>query len=367
MNNQVLLHLSLIDGIGPVAIKQLLDACQKQAMPDVYRLNTSDVRSFGFTQRIAQALVDGLADTCALDQELAQLERHQIELISLLDEHYPAALRHITAPPPVLYVRGVLPSYDRCLAIVGSRQGTVYAKTFIDQLVPVLAQHHWCVVSGGAVGVDSMAHQAALAHGMPTIAVLGSGLLEPYPASNNALFERIVAQGGALVSPFALRVAPDKGTFPARNRIIAGLSRGVLVVQAAQRSGALISAYHALEQGREVFAVPGPFDDQLSAGCHALLRQGATLVCHAHDVLRECGVIAQPPPVGKQRSVQSPVVVAPLTFEQRVLHACQTPRSIDELCGELDVAYDVLYACILSLQLNGKLRQDFAGLFLRVN
>ncbi len=366
---RALLHLSLIDGVGPAAIKHIVEACQKSglALDTLYEMGVSSVRSLGFSDRIAQAVSDGLKDQRLLDRECLLIEKHGVQIAIFGHEGYPAQLVHIPVPPPVLYYRGDLTN-QQCLAIVGSRRGTAYARTFIDRIMPDFKALNWHIVSGGAVGVDTMAHQSALAHDVTTTAVLGSGLLNPYPAHNTALFDSIVAAGGAIVSPFALEVLPNKATFPARNRIIAGLSAGVVVVQAAERSGAHITAYHALEQGREVFAVPGPFNDPLSAGCHRLAQQGAKLICNAQDILAEFGqqgpvqlTIAQAPKTSGQRTMLTGLD----SLSERVLEACKEPRAIDELAQELAVDQQPLCACLFDLQMRGLAEQNFAGLVQR--
>lgn len=360
MNNTVLLHLSLIDGVGPVAIARLMQAYAFENDTDVYRLSVADLQAIGFTQHMAQTIVNGLCDKKIIDHELNEIARHRIQIVTIADDVYPALLRAIAVPPAVLYVRGNVPVHNRCLAIVGSRNATAYARSLIDHIMPELAAQHFCIISGGAVGVDSMAHKAALSNAMDTVAVLGSGLLRPYPACNAKLFEQVVAAGGAVISPFALHAQPKSGNFPARNRIVSGLSRGVLVVQAAQRSGALISALYALDQGREVFAVPGPFNDGLSAGCHGLLKQGACLACCAADILAELGIEFSIREVVPKIPVEQDVE---LTLEQRILNACSQPRSLEDLAEQLAISMQQLYASMLSLQLAGKVQQDFAGLF----
>ena len=229
--------------------------------------------------------------TSLLDEELALLEKHSITLLTPFDNNFPEDLKQIHHPPMVLYCKGapIEPAAKR-LAIVGSRKANDYAKQVIQSLVPSLVEHGWAIVSGGAEGADTMAHQAVLDAGGNTIAVLGAGLLTPpFPASNKQLFERMVAHGGTLVSPFSLRTPADRTTFPQRNRIISGLSLGSVVVQAAQRSGALITARFALEQGRQVFAVPGLVNDDLSYGSHHLIKQGAKLVSTVSDIFEEFG------------------------------------------------------------------------------
>jgi len=195
------------------------------------------------------------------------------------------------------------------------------------------------------------------------MAIIGSGLLKPYPAENKSLFANLYERGGAVVSPFSLLAEPVPGNFPARNRVIAGLSMGCIVLQAAARSGALITAHYALEQGREVFAVPGPIDDVLSAGCHALIAEGAHLVTCAEDVSQVLGKPDVPldtkriePLLKDKPSIVPPELVA-------IMDLCQKPISFDELLEKANVAPDQLYEQLFALQLRGKVEQNFMGLW----
>ncbi len=210
-----------------------------------------------------------------------------IRLVTLVDPEYPSLLREIDDPPFALYVRGKLPLNTACtIGIVGTRRGTQYGKLVAARLASQLALKGIIVVSGLAAGIDAAAHQGALDVGGHTVAVLGCGLDVSYPKTNQPLFERIAVEGTAM-SEYSLGTRPAKWTFPQRNRILSGLCRGVVVVQAPARSGSLITARLALEQGREVFAVPGNITTATSAGTNGLIRQGAKIVETIDDVLEE--------------------------------------------------------------------------------
>jgi DNA processing protein len=227
---------------------------------------------------------------------LAQWHSRQMQVLAISHPDYPAALRSIPDPPSLLFVRGTLkPSDGLAIAIVGTRHATPYGIAQAQRLAGGLARAGFTIVSGLARGIDAAAHQGALAAGGRTLAVLGSGVCCIYPPEHTKLAEQVLAQG-ALVSECPPDTPPVAGVFPARNRIITGLSLGVIIVEAADRSGALISARHAAEQGREVFAVPGRVDSRTSRGCHRLIRDGAKLVETVDDVLQELGPLPLPTP-----------------------------------------------------------------------
>jgi DNA processing protein len=205
-----------------------------------------------------------------------------------------------------------------------------------------------------------MAHEAALACSAKTVVVLGSGLLCPYPHEHKNLFDRIVQQGGCVLSPFYMTAQPEPWRFPVRNRIIAGMSRGVLIVQAAQKSGAHSTASCALEYGREVFAVPGLFHDELSAGCHRLIKQGAVLVSSAQDILQEL----EPQYVQRTLDVpKSQVKFQDLNLREKIIYVCRDGACVDDLVQKLGVPMEQIYHELFTLQLDGVITQDFAGLF----
>jgi DNA processing protein len=225
-------------------------------------------------------------DSGNLDRELKLMQENNITCVDIFDSEYPRLLKQIDNPPLVLYIKGqknILNNFS--LAIVGSRQATAGGISLAKHFSKKLASLGIIIVSGLARGIDSAAHQAALTVGL-SLGVLGSGLLNVYPRENKQLSEEL-AQNGALISEFPLRASPAKENFPRRNRIVSGLSQGVLVVEAALRSGALITAHLGLEQNREVFAMPGNPESPLSRGTHKLIKQGAKLVDSLEDILEE--------------------------------------------------------------------------------
>ena len=219
--------------------------------------------------------------------ELKKLEQHDVQAITIKDEVYPALLKEIFDPPAVLFVRGQLPPQNvKHLAVVGSRKATLYGKRAVEKIVEPLAQIGVVIVSGLAHGIDTAAHKASLDVGGITLAVLGSGVDQEsiYPSQNRALCSAILSKGGAIISEFPIGTPPLKQHFPLRNRIIAGLSHGVLVVEGALQSGSLITAKASLEAGRDVYAVPGPIDSLLSEGPNNLIKQGAIAVTEPTDI-----------------------------------------------------------------------------------
>ena len=369
-----ILHLSLIDGIGPATVQAIVERGKRNdSWQDVYRLRTADwMYQFGFSEKVADKLISGLADTQLLDQEKQLIEKYKINWTTYLSGDYPYFLKQIHLPPPVLYWQGgALQDQQKRLAFVGSRKAHHYGQQVIDTIVPALVAHDWVIVSGGAVGIDSMSHEAAVRAGGKTIAVFGSGLLRPYPLANKRLFASIVASDGILMSPFPLRMQAMSGNFPARNRIIAGLSKGCVVVQAAAKSGARITAQYALEQGRDVFAVPGPIDDELSAGCHALIQEGAKLVAKPEDILSEYGEQLERAPVHKNMhknefadAIKNRPNKVPDGPQGHIIRACKQACSIDELAQKTGLKLSELQDMLFKMQLEGAIRQDFTGMWI---
>jgi len=222
-----------------------------------------------------------------IDRELAAIERLGLAVLTLADDGYPNALRAIDHPPPVLYLKGDLVEKDRvAVAVVGTRKPSDYGRMVAEKLAKELGERGFTVVSGMALGVDTAAHQGALSQSARSLAVLGGGFGHVYPQQNVPLIDEIAASG-AVLSEFATGTKPDRWTFPQRNRIISGLTRGTIVVEAGEKSGALITAKCAAQQGREVFAVPGPITKTSSRGAHRLIQQGAKLIVDVDDVLEE--------------------------------------------------------------------------------
>ncbi|KAF0189490.1 MAG: DNA protecting protein [Desulfobulbaceae bacterium] len=278
--------LSLVPGLGVTGLGRLVD-CFAGAN-GVLQATVKERSQVGGIR--AEAL-QGLADVTAVrkrgEQELERLAGLGAQAICLEDQDYPPLLRQISGPPPVLYVKGRKELLESCcVAIVGSRAATSYGHRVASSLAHDLALQGVAVVSGMALGIDAFAHAGALSASGGTVAVLGCGLDVVYPQQNRRLYEQI-RECGLLVSEYPLGTRPEGFRFPARNRIIAGMSYGVVVVEAARKSGSLITAEFALEEGRDVFAVPGQVDSFKSAGAHWLLQQGAKLVLSAADILEE--------------------------------------------------------------------------------
>lgn len=362
--SQLLLQLSLIDDIGPTTILNMIEKIGAEQMLDLHQFSLLQLQALGFTPLKAQKIWAGLRDQAKLDQELKLIDKCQVKWATMLDSDYPVLLRHIPGAPAVLYWYGNLHSWPtQALAVVGSRQANQYGKQVISQVVPQLVQAGYAIVSGGALGADTMAHQAALDAGGFTLVVCGTGLAHTYPAQNRRLFAQVAANGGALVSSFAMNTTGLAGNFPARNRIISGLSQGCLVVQAAAQSGAKITAQFALEQGREVFVVPGLFGDHLSAGCHALAQQGAKIIHQVDDIFSE---------FGDHKSLFVPIAPAVShviktnqagTIDNLIINLCSVPTSLDGLLSHVDLDINDLQMRLFDLQLQGQLKQNFTGLW----
>lgn len=271
-------------GVGPVKTRRLLDYFGD--LEAAWRASANALAAAGLDRRAVESVLATRAAT-NLDAEMARLDKSGIQVLTWDSPDYPSLLREIYDAPPVLYVLGeLLPRDEWALAVVGTRRVTAYGREVTSRLAGELGRCGVTVVSGMARGVDSMAHRSALEAGGRTIAVLGSGLDVIYPAENRKLARQIVAQG-ALVSDYSLGTKPEASNFPARNRIISGLALGTLVTEAGMGSGALITADYALEQGREVFAVPGSILSRSNAGANNLIQQGAKLATSVQDILEE--------------------------------------------------------------------------------
>lgn len=288
------MRLALVEGIGPRLSQALLERFGSPA--EVFAASEAELQSVpGIGPKLSDSILRGRSE---LDpqEELNACRAAGVAVIARGTPQYPRWLAEITDPPSIMYVQGTIKPQDAvAVAIVGSRHATSYGLQTAERLGQALARAGVTVVSGLARGIDAAAHRGALDAGGRTFAVLGSGLSKIYPPEHQALALEIVNQG-ALISEMPLRAEPVSGAFPQRNRIIAGLSLGVVVVEAAFRSGALITARHAMEQNRDVFAVPGRIDSRMSHGCHQLLRDGAKLVETVDDILEELGPLPEAAP-----------------------------------------------------------------------
>ncbi len=277
-----------------------------------------------------------LQKTFSVTKYAARLEQMGISMISIEDEAYPAMLREIGDPPVFLSYRGDLALLSRpCLGIVGSRNMSSYGKRIVESWVPEIAGSGVVTVSGLALGIDAEVARSTIASAGKTVAVLGHGLARIYPPSNGGLAKEIVQSGGLILSEFPLDIAPDRYTFPARNRIIAGLSHGVLVIEAGAESGALITADLAIDYGREAFAVPGSIFSELSAGCHSILSRGeAKIALCAREVLQDIGVL---PMTQSTKHAAAPEDPLQRKIWEALTGVPQTISNLVESCG-LDTA-----------------------------
>lgn len=288
-----------------------------------------------------------------IDRALEQIAQLGLTVVTLADAQYPEPLRAIPDPPAVLYLRGEYIEKDKlAVALVGTRRATSYGKRVAQQFAGELGRLGFTIVSGLAEGIDTAAHRGALKANARTIAVIGSGFARLYPQSNQKLLEEIVSNGCAMTE-FAPEVAPEKWTFPQRNRIISGLSRGVLVVEAPQDSGALITARWALEHNREVFAVPGSILGESHRGCHKLIKDGAKLVESVTDILEEFKdlralfTVRRERPTPAQKPKLSPLeekIFAVLEFE---------PMHFDEIVSQTGLSVGEVSEGLLTLSLQG--------------
>jgi len=324
------LRLALVNGVGPRLRKALLEAFGSAR--GVFAAGAAELRSVPgigaeLTRRLAVARekidVQAQLDLCAA---------HDIRILTDSDDDYPRALREIHDPPGILFVRGtILPQDALSIAIVGSRHATHYGLTQAERLSASLARSGLTIISGLARGIDGAAHRGALAAGGRTLAVLGSGVLNLYPPEHAELAEEIIKQG-AVISESPPLSPPLSGAFPQRNRIVTGMSLGVVVIEASTKSGALISARHAMEQGRDVFAVPGRVDNRMAHGCHRLIRDGAKLVETAEDVLEELGPLVAPAQSADQQTVHHPAELLLNDIERQILAVITSePTSIDAI------------------------------------
>ncbi len=355
------LALALVPGLGPKLTRALLNRFNTPTA--ALNATVAELESIELIGAVRAARFAKSFQTVDVNVEWALIEKHGVRVVPFHDPAYPARLTTVADPPPLLYLRGELPADNgNRIAIVGSRACTNYGKKVTERLASGLATAGWTVVSGLARGIDGIAHRAALNAGGPTVAVLAGGLSKIYPPEHTDLAEQITKQG-AILTETPMTVAPERGMFPARNRIVSGLCRAVVIVEANATSGALITAEHAAEQGREVFVVPGNVDSNESAGCLALIRKGARLVRSVDDILDDLRGIAPPDPPAPRspapKAAPEPVAV-PTNLDpvqQRIWDALDGPRHADELARELDLSAAELSVLLTKLQLKKVIRQ----------
>lgn len=358
------LRLHLAEGVGALTFRRLVDFFG-DAVSAARASVTSLKRVEGVGEKTARAITAVSDD--AVQRELDLVDKHGVTLLVWDDEAYPYALRHIADAPPVLYVRGRLEKADAVsLAIVGSRRCSYYGQEQARRFGALLGRAGFAVVSGGARGIDTAAHEGALEADGRTVVVMGCGLATVYPRENARLFERIIErQRGAVVSGLPMAIEPSGRNFPARNRIISGLSQGVLVVEAAYRSGSLITAELANEQGRPVFALPGRVDSPFSDGTHQLIRDGAILTRNLDDILEQLGGLGEllkAEPTSREAKPSATVVLD--DAEQMIVDTFGgEPMSVDQIVELTGRPAQQVVSAMTMLAIKGVVEQQPGNVF----
>ncbi len=358
-STESLVALNALPKIGPVRVRRLLESFGSPAavlsapVEKLLRIDGIGPETAGIIHR--------WQDHADPSTEIAEAARRGIGILTMEDEGYPASLREVYDPPLLLYVWGRIEERDRhAVSVVGSRRATTYGRQTTRKLSFQLAHAGFTIVSGLARGIDTAAHEAAIAAGGRTIAVVGSGLAQLYPPENLALAEKIADGHGAVVSEFPLNTAPDKQTFPMRNRIVAAWAQALLVVECPAWSGSLITANLATEYGKPVFAVPGPIDRPSSAGCNQLIRDGATLVADGSHLIDDLGEL---PFALQQRSVpegagSGPSMLPELPPEEAAVFAAVgvEERAVDLIIEQSGLPAKTVTATLMKLELRRLVR-----------
>lgn len=338
-----------VSGIGPARLAALLKVCG--SVEAAWKAPIQRLKEAELDRRSLENLLQARR-ALDLEAELQRVQAAGVQVLTWDDAEYPANLRQIPLPPPVIYVRGTLLQQDEwAVAVVGTRRASAYGREVAHTLATELARNGVTVVSGLALGIDAVAHQAALDADGRTFAVLGSGVDQLYPAKNRSLAKRIL-ENGAVISEYALGTRPEANNFPPRNRIISGLSHGVIVVEAGKRSGALITARFAADQGRDVFAVPGSILHPGSAGCNNLIQDGAFPLLSVDDVLDQLNLER----IHEQQSVRQTVPPDP-TEAMLLEHLSQEPRHVDEIVREVTISPAQVNSLLAIMELKGLVRQ----------
>ncbi|MFC1989078.1 DNA-processing protein DprA [Chloroflexota bacterium] len=340
---------SLIPGIGHVRFTQL-ERCFGN-LKDAWHATPAELKSSGLDNSAVRSITSWRPKV-SLDAEMEKLERYGVQALTWHDPNYPTRLKEIYDYPSVLYIRGsLLPEDEWCLAVVGTRRATVYGRQVTEEIVTDLAKSKITIVSGLARGIDSVAHHSALEAGGRSLAVFACGLDTVYPAENATLARRIMQQG-ALISEYPLGTKPRAENFPRRNRIMSGLSLGVLVVEAGETSGAVITANMALEQNREVFAIPGSILSPSSRGTNHLIQEGAKLVRDYTDILEELNLMA----VARQIEMKE-IIPASDTEALLLKQLGAEPIHIDKVCRSSGLPVSEVSSTLAMMELKGLVKQ----------
>lgn len=340
---------SRIPGIGRVKITQLQE--HFATLEHAWKATSSELKKAGLDSKSMDTIIN-FRPKISPDTEIDGLRHYKVKALTCDSSDYPQRLKEIYDYPPVLYIRGnILPEDECCLAVVGTRRATVYGRQVTEVIVTDLARNKITIISGLAKGIDSIAHRAALEADGRTIAVFGCGLDIVYPAEN-AKLARDIIERGALISEYPLGIRPKANNFPRRNRIMSGLSLGVLVVEAGESSGALITANQAVEQNRDVFAVPGSILSPASRGTNHLIQEGAKLVHNAIDILEELNLAM----VAQQLEMKE-ILPADKTESLLLKQLGTEPIHIDEVCRHSGLSMSLVSGTLAMMELKGMVKQ----------
>lgn len=346
--------LANISGVGSRTIRQLYKYCG--SAKTIYHLSGSELKKlYGVSERAAERIYDSKR-SWDVDREWDKLQERGISFLSMEQAAYPGRLREIYDPPYGIYYIGALPSEkQRTAGIVGARDCSAYGKKAALRVGKCLAANGMAIISGMARGIDGYGHEGALGGGGKTYAVLGCGVNVVYPQEQRLLYERIVQNGG-VISEYPPDMQPKPGFFPARNRIISALSDVVIIIEAKEKSGSLITADCALDQGKDIYAVPGRMDDALSAGCNRLIRQGAGILLSPDDLVSELSLLP-----GKNK--------LPLEKSERLVYSCLGlhPKSIEEISEETALDFVTITELLFGMEEKGLVREAWQNHYISVN
>ena len=340
---------NIVPGIGRVKFSQIETYFDK--LENAWKASAGEFKKAGLDSGTIQA-IETLRPQIDLPSEMDKLEKSQVQAYTYHDSAYPSRLKEIYDYPPLIYVKGsFLPQDEWCLAVVGTRQATVYGRQVTEDFVEDLVRNKITIVSGLARGIDTVAHRRALECGGRTVAIMAGGLDGIYPSENINLASRVV-ENGALISEYPLGAKPRPDNFPRRNRIMSGMSLGVLVIEANESSGAVITAHMASEQNREVFAVPGSILSPMSRGTNTLIQEGAKLVRNCNDILEELNLAVS------SRQLPMPELEPPSETEALLLKELGTePTHIDQICRNCGLPVAAVSSNLTIMELKGMVRQ----------
>ncbi|RMA97960.1 DNA-processing protein DprA [Hydrogenothermus marinus] len=337
------LQLYFTKGLGHKTIKSLIDIFGN--IENLYNSSFEEI-SNRFSPKIAElVLEESLKYKKLAEKQLFLAEKFKVSILCYEDKNYPENLKNIPDPPPVLFIKGKLPN-NYSISIVGTRKPTYYGKKITELITKNLVKSDICIVSGGAYGIDSIAHKTALKENGKTVAVLGSSFDFLYPPSHKKLFDEI-SENGAVISEFPFGTKASKYTFPQRNRIVAGLSEATVVIEAPEKSGSLITARFANDYGKTVFAVPSNIDNKNGKGCNILIKDGATPIIDENTILEEIGYLTS-----FEKDIQLNDI------EKDILNLIQTQIHIDELSEKIDIKLDELTVLLFEMEMKGLIKNE---------